>query len=232
MKRLYTLIIFLICYIMVIDYVYAERVVGVSPGDWTEYAITYSGNATLPPLEIRGLWMKVIVVEVSETNITFEATIRFADSAEYNQTVILDVETGWDNASMGPPWYFIGADLNQGDPIFTSGNVVTINKTIFKQYLGGELEVNVYNISTYIPETSVLLYSEVYYWNKATGALVEIVTYNLESVVAKTWLQMEVKMSAVIPEFPSLILLPLFVTVATLVVLVSKRNKVKSSSHS
>ena len=203
------------------------RIPGVSPGDWAEYFVIYSGNGTAPsePMD----WVRLTVQTISGTNITYEQRIRLLDATEETDTFVVDVDTGQGNTSGG---MFIAADLNAGDPIYTSPDPLnmfygmTINETIFRTYLGGSVEVNHWNLTM----TQTFLGLNVttsmnYYWYRATGMIAEMSTYSvLQQVGNTTWWGIEGVIIDIIPEFPPAIILPLFM-ITTLLAVIGYRRK-------
>jgi len=197
---------------------------GVSEGDWAEYDVTLSGNATMPP-ELNITWVKITVQEISATNITSEFLVHYSNGTEEAEIYLVDVDTGQGNGT----GFFIAKDLSEGDLIYTdpptgegpfgiSFEGATINETISREYLGGDVEVNHLNITTVniSPGGNVTL-SISYYWYRATGMLAELSIYELMQPVEGPimWIKMEIVISDIIPEFPPALILPLFM-IATL----------------
>lgn len=197
----------------------AAQSVGVSPGDWAEYAGTPSANGTLPSF-MNITWSKVTVLEISGTNITFQQIMRYANTTEDMWIGVVDVATGQGNGTGS----FIAANLTQGDLIYTDPSPgafppgATINETVSREYLGETVEVNHLNITTSmktpLPENATLTMFLNFYWYRATGMLAEMSMYQLEQpeVDPATWTKLEI---VIIPEFPSALILPLFM-IATL----------------
>jgi len=165
-------------------YAPAERTVGVSVGDWAEYSFFYSGNDVMPPPEEMLEWMNIVVEKISGTNVTFSGVRRFADGREEPGTAWVDVDTG--GPAMGS---LIAANLNEGDVIYTSPSPgyfvgARINETVFREYLGESVEVNHLNL-TYNPTIPghTLIHSLNYFWNRATGLMLEMSLYSLEDTI-------------------------------------------------
>lgn len=198
----------------------AQRTVGVSVGDWAQYDVTFSGNLTWPsPVELPD-WVKNTVQEISDTNITFEALLHYTNGSEETEIYVLDVDTGQGNGT----GLFIAANLNAGDPIYTSPNPwdtfygMTINETVSRTYLGGSVTVNHWNQTTKqtIPEVMNQTMSNNYYWYRATGMMAGVSYYQLlQQAGNTTWYEMEIVITGIIPEFPPALILPLLM-IATL----------------
>ena len=74
--------------------------------------------------------------------------------------------------------YFIGANLNEGDLIYPSGEIgqipkvdATINETIMMNYLGENIAFNHWNGISSISDSNI--FSDMY-WSKATGMLLNV----------------------------------------------------------
>ena len=197
------------------------RTVGVSEGDWADYDVTCSGNGTVPWIEDVADWGKVTVQEISGTNIIFEVRARYPNATERTDTYVVDVDTGLGNGS----GYFIAANLNAGNLIYTSPDPwemfygATINETISRIYLGESVMVNHWNTtsSQTVPGEMNQTTSTNYYWYRATGMWAEMSMYYLFQPLEgnTTWWEMKVVIIDVIPEFPPALILPLFI-IATL----------------
>ena len=209
----------------------ALRDVGVSEGDWVEYDFIYSGNGTLPPPGEVMDWAKITVLEISGTNITWEEITVYVDQSNETKIYVLDVDTGQGNGT----GVLVAKNLNQSDLIYTSPppsgpfgisfQGATINETIFREYLGGPVEVNHWNLtmSTTVPAGTISNITNLY-WFRATGMAAELSVYMLSqpNVGDTLWLKMEAVIIDIIPEFPPSLLLPLFMTATLTTVWVMK----------
>ena len=194
------------------------RTLGVSPGDWVSYSMTVYGNATLPTGMENVTWAKITVQEISGMNITCETIAHYPNGTEETETMFVDVNTGG-----GGPGFFIAANLNAGDLIYNSTdpysmfNGMTINETIVRTYAIGNVEVNHWNLTiSYSAPGMNQTSSFNWYWYKSTGVLTEAHMYNLiEQNGNITWVEVEIMMLDIIPEFPPA-LIPLLFMIATL----------------
>ena len=225
---------FLLSAMVVTSVVAQPRVVGVNVGDWGEYAIFYSGNATFPPQLPFGLeWMKLTVQEIFGTNITYEHINHYANGTEEDGINSVDVDTGQGNG-IG---FFIAANLTAGELIYTSPppsgpfglnfGGATINETVSKLYAGETVKTNHLNItrSESYPELNMTT-SQNFYWYKATGMVAEMSVSVLYQWAGGniTWLEWRVAITAVIPEFPQFLIMPLFMLTTLLIVIVYRRK--------
>jgi len=205
--------------------VVAAQGVGVSEGDWVKYDCYPSTNGTLYHPNMNMTWMNVTVLDVLSTNITYQATVRYANGSEATFTATwVDVATGH-VSSVYAAGYFIAANLTAGELIYTDPppetvfQGATINETIWGTYpVVGYVEVNHLNTTdTWTIGTTVVTQSLNYYWYRATGILAKSSTYILEQpdVGPSTWSKLEIVTIDIIPEFPPALILPLFM-IATL----------------
>jgi hypothetical protein len=133
----------------------AEISVGVKAGDWIEYQVTCTGN---PPEGHNVTWARMGIVNVQGRNISLAIAAKMFDGTWSNETVALNLETG----QLGDN-FIIPANLSNGDTFFDKlqGNI-TISGVEEKTCAGVTRTV----VSGTTPQTT-------YYWDKATGVLVE-----------------------------------------------------------
>ena len=150
----------------------AEISVGVKKGDWIEYQVTFTG---VPEEKHDVTWAKMEIETVEGTQINLNVTVKFSDGTIEPQTVTLNLETG----QLGDD-FIIPANLNSGDTFFDKnvGNI-TISSVEERTYAGATRTV----VHATTSETT-------YYWDKATGVLVEGISqfpeYTMNSIVDKT----------------------------------------------
>jgi hypothetical protein len=146
--------------------------VGVKKGDWIEYQVTFTG---VPDEEHDVTWAKMEVETVEGTQIDLNMTVKFSDGTVASQTATLTIETG----QLGDG-FIIPANLNSSDTFFDKnvGNI-TISGVEERTYAGATRTV----VHAATPETT-------YYWDKATGVLVEGISqfpeYTMNSIADKT----------------------------------------------
>ena len=208
----------------------ALRNVGVSEGDWALYDWAFSTNMTMPPPLEEIDSIKITVLEISGTNITYQWITHYVNDTEETEIYVLDVDTGQGNGT----YAFIAKNLNPGDLIYTSpppdGPIpqgATINETISLEYLGGSVEVNHWNLnmSETIPGLVTLTKSTNLYWYRATGMMAEMSFYMLvePDVGNATWSKYEAVIIDIIPEFPPALILPIFIITTLTAVWLGKK---------
>jgi len=157
-----------------------ERTVGVKVGDVAKYAgflALWDSNkpaATIPQDLIdfnNTLWIMNTILNVSGTTVTFQKSTRYENGTDKSDVGQVDVNTGDGNST-----YFVSASLTAGDRVYTSGELSSarMNSTTPRAYSGLTRETNLLNVTTISIdiEVSTAWWSE-YFWDKATGVLVE-----------------------------------------------------------
>jgi len=220
---------------MVVTVVAQQRIVGVSVDDWFKFGditVNWSSNnpnATLPPgfEELNETeWVLLSVENVSGTTITFQSTRHFKNGTERIESGYLDIDTG-DTENMGGA--AISANLEANDTLYT-GSTVKINETVVRTYLGGVRETNHLNVTLEESLTQYYYYrTENFYWDKPTGIVVEQYVEEIEQTEEYlTTYSASVRITEssvwIIPEFPSFLLLPLFMIVTLLAVIIYRRK--------
>jgi hypothetical protein len=217
------------------------RAVGVSEGDWFKFGeldISWEStnpNATVPSYVTEfneTEWILYSVVSVNGTNITIRAVDHFKNGTEIALDAWTDIETGVINLTFsGKLWpavnLIIGANLKENDTIYTS-DPHFINETITRVYASGSRETNHYNV-TVENAYSFQYFSINYYWDRVCGFLVEISlkeVYEQDSYTINYSDSMKITESNrwVVPEFPSMLIMPLFMIATLLAVIVYRRK--------
>jgi hypothetical protein len=209
------------------------RVPGVSVGDSFKYSFDFSINVsnssfTLPSL-VEGLLAEVenidsvqaTVTQISGSTVTMQTAMQFKNGTEQTATSTFNVANGQDTTEESAIGMFlISANLNAGDQIYESGSRGTINETITKAYPSGSRQVNHQNIimnydvsqeeleGTGITNALQQTNTQNTYWDKQTGALVEMsysMTTRSEQINADIALNVELIESSTftVPEFPA-----------------------------
>lgn len=172
MDRKLGLIIALLIVLICVEVVLAEILVGVKKGDWIEYQVVFTGT---PPAGHEVTWARTEVINVQGTLINLNITTKFFDGTLLNETITLNLETG----QLGDE-FIIPANLNKGDTFFDKYHgTVTISAVEERTYAGAKRIV-----------VSATAAQSTYYWDKATGVLVEGISefpeYTIHSIVDKT----------------------------------------------
>ena len=223
----------------------AGREPGVRIGDFCEYhdiVVYWSStdpDATCPDYlkEFNETqWMYLQVLDVDGTNVTGQATIHYKNGTEETSGGWVDVDTGnGNNMTM----FLIAANLGPGDSIYTSGYYSSwmINETISKMYPSGEVrDTNLFNLTmevSYPPYYAK--YSMNHYWDKETGAIVQMDMETIEESTHNTTYSMHIGITGtnrwVVPEFSMwTLLLTLTLSFAVITVIVKRRRlKIQNS---
>lgn len=155
--RLY-LLVFLVSTTVSAVPVYGANVdVGVNVGDWVKYEVI----GTVPQIEDYE-WVKLEVQDVSGTEITMIATVRYRDGGEEINALSWDVDTGRE------PWV-IPANLNEGDSFPFGYDTVFVNETLSMTYAGASRTVILLHLIKYDEYTEMTAH-----WDQATGFLLEL----------------------------------------------------------
>jgi len=231
-----------------------DRTVGVSTGDWFKYediTVTWSSNDPDASKVWYGMdlemynqteWVKIEITGVSGTNVTMQGIQHFKNGTEEISDGWVDIDTG---DSINASTTVIGANLNEGDPIYTAGDYYNwfINETIIRDYPGPDTPRGTNHINmtytyqgTIPPDINVdYFYSINFYWDTATGVLVEdsFEMINQTGEYLTTW-SIFFKISEsnvwIVPEFPNLITWLAVIGTATAVLVFGERRLSKNKS--
>lgn len=250
---LLTLVLVLLLSAMVVTSSAQPRTVGVTVGDWVKFGdvnVTWSSNDPNTTKVWYGMdleryneteWMMAEITQVAGTNVTIQYTERFKNGTEETSSGWGDIDTGDGNAT----FMLIAANLNENDTLYTSGDYSNylINETITRVYPDSTRETNHINMTygpynyTIPPDTEVYyFYSMNFYWDKATGILVEdsFEMTNQTGEYFTAW-SMDFKITEsnvwVVPEFPSLTSIVLILVVLTTAIVIYKRRLLKAPTH-
>jgi hypothetical protein len=155
--------------------------VGVEAGDWVKYKVTRLGVANFAWFHMHAVWLKVEVLNVSDTVVTYRETVHYDDGDEYVSTGLRDVQYDSDRAN-----YLVAAELEPGDKIGEKviptmeepNEFVTINLTITdsenRSYGRVTREANAMKFHWVTPFfTDIANFTIEEYWDKHTGFLLE-----------------------------------------------------------
>jgi hypothetical protein len=220
----------------------AQIVAGVSSGNDFKYTVTVFWNSTNPNAtcpsylieENKTEWYQATIQSVTDSVVEIQTTWRFQNGTEIKGNEVIDVATG-----NGGSMLVYAPNLNASDYLYPSGNSQwKVNETVNRTYMTDTRETN------HITETRTDLGSDYVYgyvsifFDKKTGILVEAyLKYVYSQTPDQTFSRLvTIQESNVwaIPEFPSFLILPLFM-IATLVAVIVYRKKhtnvkVKNSS--
>jgi len=153
------IILYIICLAVIVSVSFsavasAEIVVGVKPGDWIEYNVTFTGDV---PMEHDVTWCKIEVTAVEGKSVYVDITSRYADGS--NETVSSTVKL--DTRQIGEA-FIIPANSNKGDTFSSYEGTITMSGVEEKSCVCATRSVIYANTS----ET-------MFYWDRSTGFLVE-----------------------------------------------------------
>jgi len=152
--------------------VQGEISVGVTGGDWIEYAVTTTGN---PPEQFNVTWAKMQVLKVEGPVIKTNITTTFANGTLSSLTMTLNLEKGDIGA-----WFIIPANLKVGDSFLDSNCQQVI--------IQGEQQITWAGDSRVI--TNATTSQRIKQWDKLTGVFVECIDvfndYSINATAIKT----------------------------------------------
>jgi hypothetical protein len=188
--------------------------------------------------------MNITVTDVSGVNVTFHE-LDYGPIRNASIGGILNLESGTLNGTPNyglPLTVFLAANLSASDPIYV-GNAYYLNETVPADYLGQQLETNYLTASRNYTNRPFYGYNAnrtekvQCYWERKTGILldflVEVRTNRsdgsggilMAQVQARILILSAVPSPPLIPEFPSILVLSLFMVAELAAVIVYKKKK-------
>jgi hypothetical protein len=214
---------------------------GVSPGMVFDYHVssywtTSDSYASMPQdlVEVNNTaHIEVRISTVNETNIDMAIPYYFRNDTAYMDRGNINLQTGEGYGFRA----IIGANLNVGDTIHPSGtDGLKVLDTTTRTYESGSREVNHVQLIDN-NQTAGYVATRNWYFDKATGMLVEqvdeIVTNSPSSTSRTTWkLDSTFNVEGwVVPEFPVVAVIPVFLLVAAFAAIAYKKKFVNISSQ-
>lgn len=220
------------------------RVPGVAVGDSFKYTymldMNVSGTQNVFPDFLQALideaksidWVQIDIKEVSGSTVTTEMLMQFKNGTQQSTIDTTDVSTGQGNLTM----FLVAANLNPNDKIYQGNNDEIINQTITRTYSSGTRQVNHENIimNYDVPQDELAGFgitgplqqtnSQDIYWDKQTGALVEM-SYSMVTRSDQVNADISVNVALVesnvftVPEFPSIIVVLVALAVSAISVI-------------
>jgi hypothetical protein len=192
--------------------------VGVTPGDWIEYQVTFTGTPPDPSHSITAARMEVMTVQGDVINVTIVSTYTNGTQATTSSTLNLDTGELIDN-------FIIPAGLTSGSEFSsTMGNMG-------KMMIGGSTQGSYCGATrTVVTATSG---NNRYTWDQATGVSVEGTTteptYTMHSLATSTNMWSSQTASPGSPDmtlvYAAVIAIVVIVVVAAVAVLALSRRK-------
>lgn len=244
---LLVIVLFAVLILAVIIFTYSgtrtqARVPGVSEGDTFTYDVTsfwnsIDPNATVPQylLEINQTEsFRVTISEITGSMVTTLDAWVFENGTQHNSTGLVNVETGYNSGGF---WPVVAANLGKDDLLHPSGqNGITVNETIIREYPSGARETNYFTLNYQGDDEDYGYYTAeaYYYFDRATGMLVELYDKSeFLSAKMEAAILWKIKESNVwvVPEFPSVLILPLFMIVTLLAAIAYKKKHTNSTQR-
>lgn len=195
--------------------VIAEFSWGVKEGDWIEYEVTFTGT----PPEKYQTELKIEVLSVQGTTVTFNGTVKYSDGTQETKTYTVDIETGV------PDLVIVPANLNTDDT-FYSGDIdigpITISGVEERTYANARRTV----VFATVSQAAATLY-----WDRTTGVLAELsqseVNYTMKVKASKTNMWQAQQSELIID--PTVFYILIIAIVATVAILVVRRRRRRRS---
>ena len=206
------------------------RVVGVVAGDWWILTVDFKWLTTPysdPLLDFISnvQWTKITILDVFGTNVTFQVVCRLKNETEIGREVWIDATTGHFDATTPynvPPYVIIAANLSQGETMYTEEfpyTYLTIYTTLPRTYMGTVIQANCLQFSAY-------RYNIEAYYVREKGILCEARlrsdTYSIHALITES------SMFQTVSEFPSPLMLLLWLIATLVAVTLCKRKPHKT----
>jgi hypothetical protein len=207
--------------------------VGVSQGNTFKYNLTFYWNSTNSDVDVpwslveqnQTDYFQLTVQTATGTTVQFVTIWRFLNGTEVNGTELAEVGSG----STGSI-YAYAANLNASGLLFPASTSLSyrINDTTIRSYSSGFRETNHIAVNSTDIEGKVYSYMSLYF-DKQTGILVEYTLTEVDSTTPTqtitTHFVLRESNAWVVPEFPTLLLLPLLIVASTLTLVLFKRRR-------
>jgi hypothetical protein len=165
------------------------------------------------------------ISDVSGSNVTIFTATYFRNGTADAIRGSVELQTG---ESTGGFVAIIAANLTAGDRIHSLGqDTITINDTVIRSYASGDRETNQIIIE-YQNATTGTTGSVDRYFDKQTGILVEEVdetSYTNPDTTTRITTKLKEATAWSVPEFPSVLILPLFATATLLSAIAYKKKR-------
>lgn len=194
----------------------ADAIVGVKPGDWVEYNVTFTGT---PPPEHDAKWARMEVTGVEGQRVNAMFTSQLANGTMLNVAEDLDFSTG-----RLIDTFIIPAGLNAGDTFYAQGvGNITIDSVEVHDAAGAARTV----VHADAEDTQ-------WYWDRASGVVVEARTanavYTLDTLAVNTglWSPQILGLDQAV-FYASIIILAVTVIAVAIVLKILRKGKIRQS---
>ena len=227
-----TFLLILLCSAMVGRTLAQTTVPGVSVGNFFNYDFTAfwsssAANAVVPPdlADLNKTWIGITITDVSDSVVSMSITWHYENGTENTSEAWVNIDTGEDSVGYG---FVVAPNLGANSVVYPSGDYsFSINETVMRTYSGGERETNHYEANLSDVGNFVFSYDNLYL-DKKTGIMVEWYTERFADISPneKTAIHWKIKETNVwvVPEFPSLLILPFFMIATLLAVIIYRRK--------
>ncbi len=209
------------------------RMPGVVGGNSFTYEVTSfwsssEPNATIPTklADINQTeYFQAFIMGVTGADVFLLNKWHFKNGTETSSDGTVNLETG---NSTGGFWAIIAANLGVNELLHPAGqDMITVNATVMMNYTGGQRETNHLMLTYLADDFGNSIENVEYYFDKQTGMLVQLRdTTSGDSQNQTTTIFWKIKESNVwvVPEFQSILVLPLFLITTLLAVIAYKKK--------
>ena len=232
-KLLITMVLMVLLSLTMVERTWAQvRTPGVAEGNTFIYDVIAYWSSTDPLATIspelldmnQTEYVRVGITGVSGSDVTTFTTWQYKNGTVNTLLGSVNLETG---AFSGGFWAIIAGNLTVNDRIHPTGqDTITVTNTVIRNYLGGNRETN----HLIIPYQNTTERASGYldrYFDKETGMLVELhdeISYTDPSMTIVISWKIEDSSVWVVPEFASVLVLPLFMMVTMLAAIAYKKK--------
>ena len=207
--------------------------VGVSQGNMFKYNLAFYWSSTIPAetapaflvAENQTDYFQLAVQTAAGTTVQFGTLWRFLNGTEVNGTEVAEVGSGATGSI-----YVYAANLNASGLLFPSSSSLPykINETTIRSYPSGFRETNHITVNSTNIEGKVFSYMSLYF-DKQTGIIVEYTLTEVNSAFPTQTITQHLVLREsnawVVPEFPTLLILPLLMAASAITLVLFKRRR-------
>jgi hypothetical protein len=211
------------------------RTPGVTVGDTFIYTTAAYWSSSDPlasvPSDVVSMnqteYLRVGITGVDGSNVAIFTIWHYMNGTDSTSLGSVNINTGAVSGGSGGFWAILAANLSVNELIHPLGqDAITVSETVMRNYAGSDRETN-HLIISYQNATEGATGRLDRYFDKQTGILVELhdeTSYtNPTTTITISWKIKDTNVW-VIPEFPSVLILPLFM-IATLLAVIAYRRK-------